>query len=210
MEPNRPQTTAEKQKTIGNVKKGGAALIIAMIASTIAVEGGWVNNPNDPGGETNYGVTKKVAVQYGYRGPMRTLPKATAESIHYQGYIVKPGYEPLVDINAPVVEELYDTAVNMGPTRPSRWFQQIINDVCRKSLPTNGVVDATTIEAFSTCQIPMGAEKMCLTFLDRLDAKQLDEYGRLVRNNPKLKVFYRGWKNNRIGNVPRSHCKVVS
>jgi lysozyme family protein len=32
-----------------------------MLADLLKNEGGYVNNPNDPGGETNYGVTVKVA-----------------------------------------------------------------------------------------------------------------------------------------------------
>jgi lysozyme family protein len=86
-----------------------------MIAATIALEGGYVNHPADPGGETNMGITKKVAVNKGYVGPMRTLPREVAESIYYEDYIVAPGFEPLIAMNAPVVEELYDTASNMGP-----------------------------------------------------------------------------------------------
>ena len=32
----------------------------------IEIEGGYVNDPNDSGGETNYGVTEKVARDNGY------------------------------------------------------------------------------------------------------------------------------------------------
>lgn len=39
-------------------------------------EGGYVNNPNDPGGETMWGVTKAVARQYGYTGSMRQLAQS--------------------------------------------------------------------------------------------------------------------------------------
>ncbi|WP_083579019.1 glycosyl hydrolase 108 family protein [Tardibacter chloracetimidivorans] len=39
-------------------------------------EGGYVNNPNDTGGETNWGITRGVAVANGYSGPMKDLPLA--------------------------------------------------------------------------------------------------------------------------------------
>jgi hypothetical protein len=102
---------AEQKKA---APRAGAAAIALMIAGVIAVEGGYVNHPADPGGETNMGITKAVAVQNGYAGPMRTLPREVAESIYYRQYIVAPGYEPLVAIDAPVTEELFDTTVNMG------------------------------------------------------------------------------------------------
>lgn len=39
--------------------------------ATFQHEGGYVNNPNDRGGETNWGITIAVARAYGYTGPMR-------------------------------------------------------------------------------------------------------------------------------------------
>ena len=49
-------------------------------------EGGYVNHPNDPGGETMYGVTKRVANAHGYWGDMRKLPKSLAKQITEQSY----------------------------------------------------------------------------------------------------------------------------
>jgi hypothetical protein len=185
-------------------KIGAAAA--AMIAATIAVEGGYVNHPADPGGETSMGITKKVAVAHGYSGPMRTLPREVAEGIYYDSYLVKPGYAALIPLDAAVTEELFDTTVNMGPPRPSRWFQQSIGSLCGVSIIVDGHVGASTVAAYAACQTKLGASKLCVAMLDSLDARQQDEYGRLVRVNPKLKVFYKGWVANRIGNVDRRKC----
>lgn len=116
-------------KTISNSTKtkvgySSAGAVAAMIAAVLVVEGGYVNNKHDRGGETNMGITKAVAVQNGYTGSMKELPKEVAEKIYYKSYIVKASFEPLIELDAPVVEELFDTGVNMGPARPSRWFQQ--------------------------------------------------------------------------------------
>lgn len=188
---------------------GGSSLIALMIAGTLALEGGYVNDPKDPGGETNMGVTIKVARERGYTGPMRQLPPEVAVSIHYRGYIVEPGYEPLIKLSAPVVEELYDSAINFGPARPSRWFQTSINELCGTKLTIDGKVGGQTIAAFSACQVKLGPTSLCVSMLDRLDTKQRTEYDRLVRVNSTLQRYYKGWTNNRVGNVPRSHCKVT-
>jgi lysozyme family protein len=177
-----------------------------MIAATIALEGGYVKNDVDPGGETNMGVTKVTAVKHGYSGPMRSLPRSVAESIYYQSYIVEPGYEPLIRIDAAVSEELFDTTVNMGPGRPSRWFEQSTNELCGSGLTVDGRVGPAAIGAYATCQNVRGATPLCVAMLDSLDAKQRAEYERLVAVNPKLRVFLRGWLNNRIGNVDRRKC----
>jgi hypothetical protein len=197
-----PQKKPSRKGPIG-------ATAAAMIAATIAVEGGYVNHPADPGGETNMGVTKKVAVAHGYSGPMRTLPREVAEGIYYESYLVKPGYAALIPVDAAVTEELYDTTVNMGPPRPSRWFQQSIGSLCGVSIVVDGHVGAGTIAAYQACQTKLGASKLCVAMLDSLDARQKDEYGRLVRVNPKLKVFYKGWVAKRIGNVDRRKCAAA-
>lgn len=198
---------AKRGPSKGTIGLGAAA---AMIASVIAVEGGWVNHPSDPGGETNMGVTKRVAVANGYRGPMRTLPRSVAENIYYQQYLVAPGYAPLIPIDAAVTEELFDTTVNMGPARPSRWFQQSINALCGARLKVDGRVGAGTVATFAACQRKVGAPALCVRMLDSLDGKQRSEYGRLVAINPRLRVFYRGWVNHRVGNVDRRKCRGVA
>lgn len=186
---------------------GASAALI--IAATLAIEGGYVNHPADPGGETNMGITKPIAVAHGYTGPMRSLPRDVATSIYYQSYLVAPGYAPLVDIDAPVAEELFDTTVNMGASRPSRWFQQAINALCGTAIVPDGKVGPGTIAAYAACQARRGAAVLCIATLDSLDAKQRAEYERLVAVNPKLRPFLKGWLTNRIGNVDRRKCGGV-
>ncbi|MFC0206436.1 glycoside hydrolase family 108 protein [Novosphingobium soli] len=184
---------------------GAAALTI--IGAAIALEGGYVNHNADPGGETNMGITVQVARENGYAGPMRTLPPEVAQSIYYDRYLVKPGLAPLISIDAAVTEELFDTTVNMGPARPSRWFQEGVNSLCGTHLAVDGKIGARTIAAYDACQEDAGAVKLCGRMLDRLDASQRAEYDRLVRVNPNLKVFHKGWLAHRIGNVDRAKCR---
>ena len=47
----------------------------------IGNEGGYSNNPNDTGGETMWGITRRVAQAHGYTGIMKDLPQDTAKSI---------------------------------------------------------------------------------------------------------------------------------
>lgn len=187
----------------GKIVAAVSAAALGIIASTIGLEGGYVNHPSDPGGETNMGITKKVAVQHGYTGPMKALPHAVAQSIYYQAYLVAPGYEPLLALDAAVTEEMFDTTVNMGPARPGRFFQRSLNEICPAlKLKVDGQVGHASIAGFARCQRTL----LCQAMLPRLDAKQLAEYDRLVRVNASLKAFYRGWVNHRIGNVSLEKC----
>ncbi len=211
-----PQTPAGDRKSLwkslgGKVgpKAGLTAAAIAMIASVIAVEGGYVNHPADPGGETNMGITKQVAVANGYIGPMRTLPRGVAESIYYDRFLVGPGYAGLISIDAAVTEELFDTSVNMGPSRPSTWFQRSTNALCGTTLTIDGRLGPGSIAAYQSCQAKLGASPLCVATLGILDAWQSGEYARLIGANPKLEVFRKGWIGNRIGNVDRRKCVTV-
>jgi hypothetical protein len=197
------------KKNNAALKKGSGIAIAAMIAATLVNEGGYVFHKADPGGETNLGITKQVAVNAGYTAPMKQLPKEVATSIYYQQYVVDTGYDKLVDSNAPVVSELYDTTVNMGPARPMRFLQRSLNQVCNTTLPVTGKMSLDVQISFQNCSDSLGPVKFCLQMLDALDAQQRAEYDRLVRMNPKLRVFYKGWTTHRINNVPRSSCKVT-
>lgn len=189
-----------------SAKIGGA--VAAIIAAVFAVEGGYVNNPKDPGGETNHGITKQVAVQNGYTGPMKDLTKDFAASIYYQDYIVKPGFVPLIDLSPAVVEELVDSAVNTGASRPSLWFQNGLNSLNRggRDFPpinVDGKVGPGTVEAYKSLERVRGKVKACELMIKLLDAQQAVYYQSLTN----LKDFTVGWVDNRIGNVPLSKCK---
>jgi lysozyme family protein len=196
---------ANASRPIGTSHKIGAAAL-TIIGAAIALEGGYVNHRNDPGGETNMGVTVSVARESGYTGPMRKLPREVAESIYYKRYLVAPGLEPLIALDAAVTEELFDTTVNMGPARPSRWFQQSLNELCSARVGVDGKIGGQTIGAYASCQKKLGAVTVCVRMLDSLDAKQRAEYARLVRVNRNLGIFHKGWVANRIGNVDRKKC----
>lgn len=111
-----------KRHVIGSV---AASIIMAVIA----VEGGYVDDPHDPGGETNHGITKVVAEEHGYTGPMKSLSEELATSIYFEDFIQKPGFEPFIKLSPAVTQELVDSAVNTGPARPSLWLQKALNSL---------------------------------------------------------------------------------
>ncbi|KND61206.1 putative secretion activating protein [Candidatus Burkholderia verschuerenii] len=79
--------------------------------SLIGSEGGYAFNQADPGGETMWGVTARVARAHGYTGPMRNLPLATAMQIARTKY-----WDPLqLDAFDPrVAFQIFDANYNGG------------------------------------------------------------------------------------------------
>ncbi|MFV0357741.1 MAG: glycosyl hydrolase 108 family protein [Bacteroides thetaiotaomicron] len=172
-------------------------------------EGGYVNHPNDPGGETNYGITKNVAMANGYYGPMRDLPRDYAWSIYYDQYVKNPGYEVLLAHSPAVVEELVDTGVNTGVSRSSTWFQKALNSLNRggKDYPmvtVDGKVGKQAVAAYAALERKRGRVKACEMVIKLVDAQQAAHYMSLS----KLSDFTPGWVDHRIGNVNLDKCKL--
>lgn len=88
-------------------------------------EGGWVNNPRDPGGETSLGVTKRTWQSWTGRVnvDMKALTPAKVAPLYKARYwdVVK-GDElpPALALCA------FDMAVNAGPSRSIRILQEIV------------------------------------------------------------------------------------
>lgn len=198
----KPLTTA--QKTGGGIA-GAIALILAAV---YANEGGYVNDRHDPGGETNHGITIAVARDNGFTGRMIDLKRrctsdaeVCADKIYTEKYILKPGFGPFIEIAPAIAEELVDTAVNMGPPRPSKWLQEAVG------APVDGKIGKVTVAAYIRLEQRLGKERACVQTLDFLDNRQAAEYLRLIRVNPVLAKYRKGWLNNRIGNVDRARCR---
>lgn len=83
-------------------------------------EGGFVDNPKDPGGATNFGITQRVAKAHGYNGDMRNLPRSTAINIYKSDYWAPIKADQLSDA---LRFHVFDAAVNSGPGQAIKWLQ---------------------------------------------------------------------------------------
>lgn len=87
-------------------------------------EGSYSNHASDPGGETMWGVTIKVARAHGYNGPMAELPVNTAKAIYRDLYwdAVRADEMP-----AAIRYPLFDAAVNSGVRQAVKWLQSAVD-----------------------------------------------------------------------------------
>ena len=88
-------------------------------------EGGYVNHPRDPGGETNLGVTKRVYEEFGGEKDMKDLTVEDVAPIYKKGYWDKCKCDQLPSGLDLVV---FDFAVNAGPGRAAQFLQRIIRE----------------------------------------------------------------------------------
>jgi len=90
----------------------------------IGNEGGYSNNPNDPGQETMYGITKRVAVAHGYTGEMKDLPLETAKEIAKAEYWDPCGGD---DLPGKLDFTVFDAAYNSGVSRAKEWLAKALS-----------------------------------------------------------------------------------
>lgn len=87
------------------------------IEMVIRHEGGFAHHPADPGGPTNYGITKRTARSHGYHGAMRDFTKADALRV-YSDLWEASGVAHIDD--HVLAAQVFDAYIAHGP-RAMRW-----------------------------------------------------------------------------------------
>jgi len=121
-------------------------------------EGGFTT---DKGGKTRYGITEKVARNYGYLYEMEKLPLETAKEIYKKYY----WHKAFDQFSYPVAFQVFDAAVNSGQRTAAVWLQTVAG------VTADGIIGPRTIEAVNA----MPEEKVVLLF----NARRLDFMTRL-------------------------------
>ena len=138
-------------------------------------EGGYVNDPDDPGGETNMGISKKA---YPYLN-IKELTKQDVKDIYYKDYWLKAKCDKL-----PIeLQHIYfDMVVNMGKSRAVKVLQKACN-AKGQTLDVDGGIGPKTIQA----SLKSGLEK------ERLRSYRVKYYADLVNRKPTLEKYWYGW-----------------
>jgi lysozyme family protein len=179
--------------------------IDSLIEGVLGREGGYTNNPADPGGATMWGITERVARANGYTGPMNALPRETAKDIYFSQYVRKPGFAAVMAVSESIAEELVDTGVNMGPAIASIFLQKALNTFNNQGhdypdVKVDGDVGPATISALKALLAKRGHDGETV-MLRALNALQGEHYISIGANRPASELFEYGWFLNRIGNL---------
>lgn len=100
----------------------------------IGHEGGYVNNPRDPGGETKFGISKRSYPALDIKG----LTLAEAKAIYKRDFWDRCRCN---DLPGGLAFDVFDAAVNSGPGQAIRWMQRAAN------VADDGVVGPLTLAA---------------------------------------------------------------
>lgn len=104
------------------------AAFVAVYPHVLKAEGGYANNPKDPGGPTMYGIAynsnQAAVAKFGItRQTMRSLTKQQALQIYYEKYWMAAGCNHIPDARLALVH--FDAAVNHGVGRAWKYLQAL-------------------------------------------------------------------------------------
>jgi len=174
-----------------------------IINGIIAKEAGYVDNPNDSGGKTRWGITKAVARANGYKGKIKHLPKHVAYDIYAGKYWHVLKLDDVELLSPRIAEELADTSVNMGVPTAAVFLQRALNVLNRRGrdypdIRVDGKVGHLTIKALKAYLKKRGEEGETVLYR-MLNALQGARYVRLAERYEKNEEFEHGWFAHRVG-----------
>jgi len=145
------------------------------LAEILRHEGGYINDPHDPGGETNMGISKR---SYPLED-IKNMTRERAAAIYRRDFwnAIRGDELPAgVDLAA------FDAAVNSGPSRAAKWLQRAV------AVKADGVVGSNTLAAVGRADAARTINRM------------LDDRLAWLHGLPTWERYRIGW-SRRIGEV---------
>lgn len=167
------------------------ASFAAALELVLALEGGYVDHPLDPGGATKFGITRKVLAEW--RGRPVSKAEVMALTAREAGAIYRARYWDAVccdDLPAGLDLTLFDLAVNSGPSRAGQLLARALG-------LDGGAVLSDAVFAAAEVRDPIVTIKSLsaqrLAFLERLRT---------------WKTFGRGW-SRRVAKVEATALQLT-
>lgn len=167
-------------------------------------EGGYVNDPADPGGPTKYGITQKTLSAW--RGKPVSAAEVQGLTLAEASKILQAQYWRPVrgnDLSSGVDHAMFDYAVNSGPAQAAKTLQRIVG------VEVDGIIGARTLAAANNRTAAQLIDALC-------DARLV-----FLRGLRTWKRFGKGWASRveRVrreakgllnGSIPLHHSASVS
>jgi len=148
-------------------------MVLRAIRKTVQREGGYVNHPDDRGGETNFGISKKSFPDV----DIKNLTLDQAIEIYFREYWI-PIHVDLID-SIRVKWKVFDIGVNMGRIRAVELLQKGIGVTVDGSL---GPKTATAANKKPEIDVLLGIAEA-----------QAIRYAQIVKANTSQAIFLEGW-----------------
>jgi lysozyme family protein len=138
-------------------------------------EGGYVNDPADPGGETNFGISKRSYPDV----DIKNLTQNEAMVIYRTHWWDRYNYGAIIP--QAVANKIFDMAVNLGASRAHKIVQKVLQ------IDQDGIIGPATLAELNT--------QSSLKVIVGLQDTQAQFYRNLVLADPSKQKFLQGWLN---------------
>lgn len=154
------------------------------VAVVLRHEGGYSNNPKDPGGATNFGISSKFlrSIDF-YKKDVKELTEDDAIEIYKIHWWEKYNYDLIKDET--IAAKILAMSVNMGANRAHKLVQLALQNCGFKNIVKDGILGTKSFGAINTAkpsELHEQLRRACRTF-----------YLKLIDTNPSLSVFKKGW-----------------
>ena len=144
-----------------------------IVNHTLEEEGGYVNDPNDKGGETNFGISKRAYPHV----DIFNLTEDDAIDIYWKDYWVRGKCDKVPSKLQPIY---FDMCVNFGISGATKVLQATAISK-GADIKADGRIGPNTIKAIKNLS------------LERVRAFRVLKFAKIVIANPKQMKFWYGW-----------------
>lgn len=175
--------------------------------NTLGHEGGYSNDPNDPGGETIYGVARKKNPSWegwplldNFKKDKLNFPKNALEDSSVLSHVkalYKKNYwdiHLLDTLNSQeIANELFDTGINQGTGKAASFLLLALDILNRQGkdyadVPQDGIISQSDIQIVNSHKRPQN-------ILKTLNGLQFMHYYNITKSNPSFEDYFNGWLN---------------
>lgn len=133
-------------------------------------EGGYVNDPSDPGGETKFGISKRSYPNE----DIKNMTMSRAQEIYWRDYWLAAGCDKLPPALALM---LFDCAVNCGPRTAVKLLQEVVNT------NSDGIIGPLTLTAIDEWEL----HELLVSYFQRRE--------KYYRSLASFSIYGKGWLN---------------
>lgn len=169
-------------------------LFEAALEFTLKNEGGFVNDPDDAGHATNFGISAVTLSQYRKKeitvDDVKNLTKEEAAAIYFSFYWLP---NRCSEIEQPAIAiAIFDASILFGVVTTAMYAQEAVNAAKRASgreIEVDGVIGRRTLTALATVDPVLFVRYFRTLLLQRIES--------IITKHPKNEKFRLGW-NSRV------------
>lgn len=169
------------------------------VKALLVYEGGYVDNPNDSGGATRWGISSRWLKRAGLDrlyGNVKDLTQEKAVEL-YKVYFWEP--YPFQDWpehgQQQIAEKVFDATVNMGPAQAMKCFQRALRSCGQAFVNDDGVYGPITLRGKSCALKALGEDGILVA----MRSEVAGFYRGLVAAKSSQSVFLKGWLRRAYG-----------